>query len=229
MQQNVTRKTRWLGRERAALSHFLRHRPLFTERACVLFLRCPQYQKAWHWLFLAGLNVPCIIRLLWGPIVTQFLAKLCNSQWRELEHPPKCPVVQFDSTLIQSRSKPHGGQSGKHKIPSDTLWSLYNEVFPVASTLLVYIYSVQGKPKRQGILCRVNFIRCPRGLRPMEFNASQPIVPDNFFAFLCSGTSPENAESTPQRSYFCNGTRKRDNEIFIIIQSVTQVAQLPES
>ena len=54
-----------------------------------------------------------------------------------------------------------------------------------------------------------------------------------FFSFLCSGTSPENLESTPQRSYFWNETRKRDDKILIIIQGVTagvtKVARLPES
>ena len=79
---------------------------------------------------------------------------------------------------------PHNGQSGNHNIPLDTLWSLHELVLPIASTLYMYIYSVQGKPKQQGILCRVNVIRCPRGLRPMGFNASRPIVPDIFFFSL---------------------------------------------
>lgn len=92
VRHKVMRKTRRLGRGRAALSPFFPPPPLFTERACVLFLRCPYYQRAWHKLSLTGL--------------------------------------------------------------------------------------------RQGILCRVNFIRCPRGLRPVGFNASQPIVPDSFFLFF---------------------------------------------
>ena len=97
----------------------------------------------------------------------------------------------------------------------------------------MYIYSVQGKPKRQGIVCRVNVIRCPRGLRPMGFNASRPIVPDIFFYSLLRYLARECGEYRPQRCYFCNGTRKRDDKIFIIIQGVTagvtKVARLPES
>ena len=30
---------------------------------------------------------------------------------------------------------PHNGQSGNHKIPLDTLWSLQEVVLPIASTL----------------------------------------------------------------------------------------------
>ena len=33
---------------------------------------------------------------------------------------------------------PHNGQSGNHKIPLDTLWSLHEVVLPIASTLYIY-------------------------------------------------------------------------------------------
>ena len=90
----------------------------------------------------------------------------------------------------------------------------------------------QGKPKRQGILCRINVIRCPRGLRPMGSNAGRPIVPDIFFFPLLRYLARECGEYS-SKILFCNGTRKRDDKIFIIIQGVTggvtQVARLPES
>ena len=48
------------------------------------------------------------------------------------------------------------------------------------------------------------------------------------FLMLCfgayyAGSSPKNATSSSQRSYICYGTRKRNNEILIIVQGVVKI------
>ena len=81
-------------------------------------------------------------------------------------------MVQFDSTLTQSRSH----LTMVNQVTTRSHWTPY-EVYTKEYYLLLPHYTFistvyKGNQKRQGILCRVNVISCPRDLRPMGLNAS---------------------------------------------------------